>query len=65
MESVRKQEYMCVLSELDMFMTKFVALEQENHRLLRELQHLSTEKAQQYEELSKRVHQLEVTILTL
>ena len=51
MESVRKQEYMRVLSELDMPTNKFVALEQENQRLLGDLQHMSTEKAQQYEEL--------------
>ena len=31
----------------------------------RELEHVSAEKAQQYEELSQRVHQLEATILSL
>ena len=65
MESVSKQEYMRVLSELDMLTNKFVALEQENQRLLEDLQHVSTEKAQQYEELSQRVRQLEATILSL
>ena len=65
MESVSKQEYMRVLSELDMLTNKFVALEQENQRLLGDLQHVSTEKAQQYEELSQRVRQLEATILSL
>ena len=55
MESVRKQEYMRVLSEMDMLTSKFVALEQENLKLLDELQHVSTEKAQQHEELSHRV----------
>jgi hypothetical protein len=59
MESVSKQEYMRVLSELDMLTTKFVALEQENQKLLVDLQHVSTEKAQQHEELSHRVQQLE------
>ena len=34
-----------VLFELDMLTTKFVALEQENQRLLRDLQDVSTEKA--------------------
>ena len=58
MESVSKQEYMCVLYELDMLTNKFVALQQENQRLLGDLQHVSTEKAQQYEELSQRVRQL-------
>ena len=56
---------MRVLSELDMLTTKFVALEQENQRLIRDLQHVSTEKPRQYEELSTRVHQLEGTILVL
>ena len=59
MESVSKQEYMRVLSELDMLTNKFVALEQENQKLLVDLQHVSTEKAQQHEELSHRVQQLE------
>ena len=65
MESVSKQEYMRVLSELDMLTNKFVALEHENQRLLGDLQQVSAEKAQQYEELSKRFHQLEQTILSL
>mgnify|MGYP000471058964 CR=1 FL=1 len=65
MESLSKQEYMRVLSELDMLMNKFVALEHENQRLLEDLQHVTAEKAQQYEELSQRVRQLEATILSL
>jgi hypothetical protein len=59
MESVSKQEYMRVLSELDMLTTKFVALEQENKKLLVDLQHVYTKKTQQNEELSHRVQQLE------
>jgi hypothetical protein len=55
MESVSKQEYMRVLSELDMLTNQFVALEQENQKLLVDLQHVSIEKAQQHEELSHRV----------
>ena len=65
MESVSKQEYMCVISELDLLSNKFVALEQENQKLLGDLQQVSAEKAQQHEELSERVHQLEAVILTL
>ena len=42
-----------------MLTTKFVALEQENQKLLVDLQHVSTKKAQQHEELSHRVQQLE------
>ena len=65
MESVSKQEYTRVLSELDMLTNKFVALEHENQRLIGDLQHVSAKKAQQYEELSQRVHQLEATIISL
>ena len=46
---------MRVISELDMLTTKFVALEQENQIFLVDLQHVSTEKAQQHEVLSHRV----------
>ena len=63
MEFVRKQEYMHVLSKLYMLMNNVVALEQENKRLLKDLQHVSIEKPQQYEELSQWPHQLEATIL--
>ena len=63
MESISKREYMRILSELDMLLTKFVALEQENQRLLGDLQQVSAEKVQQFEELSQRVHQLEATLL--
>ena len=65
MESINKQEYLRVLFELDMLTTKFVALEQENQRLIGDLQHVSTEKTHQYVELSTRVHQLEATIFAL
>ena len=65
MESVIKQEYKRVHSELDMLTNKFVALEHETQRILGYLQHVIAEKAQQYEELSQRVHQLEATILSL
>ena len=52
MEAVRKQEYMRVISELDLLTTKFVALEQENHKLLGDLQQVTVEKVQQHDELS-------------
>jgi ribosomal protein L29 len=65
METVSKQEYMRILSELDLLTTKFVALEQENQKLLGDLQQVSVEKAQQHEELSKRVQQLEAVVLSL
>ena len=56
---------MRIILELDMRTNIFVAFEHENQRLLGDLQHVTTEKAQQYEELSQRVHQLEATILLL
>jgi hypothetical protein len=65
MESISKQEYDRILSELDLLTTKFVALEQENQKLLGDLQHVSVEKAQQHEELTKRVQQLELVVLSL
>jgi hypothetical protein len=65
METVSKQEYDRILSELDLLTTKFVALEQENQKLLGDLQQVSVEKAQQHEELSKRVQQLELVVLSL
>jgi hypothetical protein len=44
--------------------TKFVALEQENQKFLGDLQQVSVEKAQ-HEELSQRVQQLELVVLSL
>jgi hypothetical protein len=38
METVNKQEYDRILSELDLRTTKFVALEQENQKILGDLQ---------------------------
>ena len=65
MAAVSEQEYMRVLGELERLNTKFMALEQENQRLLGDLQQVNVEKAQQHEELTQRVHQLEVALITL
>ena len=65
MESISKQEYVRVISELEHLTNKFMALEQENQRLLGDLQQVSIEKAQQYDELSTRVLQLETTLRSL
>ena len=65
MEPVSREEYMRVLSELDCLSTKFIALEQENQKLLADLQQVSTDKVQHYNELSQRVHELELTLLSL
>ena len=53
MAAVTKQEYMRVLGEHERLNTKFMALEQENQRLLGDLQQVNVEKAQQQEELTQ------------
>ena len=58
MELVSKEEYTCVISEPDLLSNKFVDLEQENQKLLGDLQQVSAKKAQQHEELLERVPQL-------
>ena len=61
METVSAQEYQSVFSELQCLKETFVALEQENHRLLGDLQQISLEKQQmqqQHGELALRVQQL-------
>ena len=58
MAAISEQEYMRVLGDLERLTTKFMALEQENQRLLGDLQQVNVEKAQQHEELTQRVHQL-------
>ena len=50
METITKQEYMCILLELELLPTKFVSLEQENQKFLGDLQQVSAEKAQQHDE---------------
>ena len=65
MEPVSRDEYMRVLSELDCLSTKFIALEQENQRLLGDLQQVSAEKVQQHNELSQGVHELELALVSL
>ena len=65
METVSAQEYQSVFSELQSLKEKFLALEQENHRLLGDLQQTALEKQQQHGELTLRVQQLEATIISL
>ena len=65
METVSTQEYQSVFSELQCIKEKFAALEQENHRLLGDLQQIALEKQQQHGELTLRVQQLEATIVSL
>ena len=65
MEVISKQEYLHVLLELDLITTKFIALKQENRRFLWDLQQLSVEKEQQYDQLSQQVQKLELILLSL
>ena len=68
MATVSAQEYQSVFSELQCLKEKFLALEQENQRLLGELQQISLEKQQtqqQHGELALRVQQLEATIVAM
>ena len=68
MATINAQEYQSVFSELEFLKEKFLALEQENHRLLGVLQQISLEKQQtqqQHGELVLRVQQLEATIVVM
>ena len=67
MATVSAQEYQSVFSELECLKEKFLVLEQENQRLLGDLQQISLEKyqTQQHGELVLRVQQLEATIVAM
>ena len=68
MATVSIEEYQPVFSELHGLKEKFLALEQENERLLGDLQQISLEKPQtqqQHGELVLRVQQLEATIVVM
>ena len=56
---------MCILSKLDLPTNKFVALVQENQKLLDDFRQMSIKKTQQDEEHSKQVQQLEAIMLSL
>ena len=68
MTIVSAQEYQSVFSELQCLKEKFVALEQENQRLLGDLHQITIEKQQtqqQHRELELPLQQLEATIVSL
>ena len=67
MAIVSAQEYPFVFLELQCLKEPFVALEQENQRLLGDLHQITIEKqqTQQHGELALRVQQLEATIVSL
>ena len=64
MATVSAQEYQSVFSELRCLKEKFVALEQENQRLLGDFQQIPLGKKEQ-RELTLPVQQLEATIVSL
>ena len=67
MAAVSAQEYQFVFSELQCLKKIFVALEQENQRLLGDLHQITIEmkQTQQHGELALCVQQLEATITSL
>ena len=68
MATISAEEYQSVFSQLQGFKVTFLALEQENQRLLGDLQQISLEKQQtqqQHGELVLRVQQLEATIVAM
>ena len=67
MAIVSAQEYQSVILELQCLKEKFVALEQEDHRMLGDLHKITIEKqqTQQHRELTLCMQQLEATIVSL
>ena len=65
MASISLEEHQFVLSELECLKGKFMALEQENQRLLGDLQQVTMEKRQHDEELTQRVRQYEERVQQL
>ena len=59
------QEFLALVAEMENLKTKFASLELENQRLLGDLQKVIVEKQQQQEEFTRRVQQLESTIVVL
>jgi pyruvate-formate lyase len=65
MATSNPQEYLALVAELENLKSKFTALELENQRLLEDLQKVSMENQQIHEEFTRRVQQLESTIVAL
>jgi hypothetical protein len=59
MASITIEQHRLVLSELECLKGKFVALEQENQRLLGDLQQVTLEKRQHDEDLAQWIRQYE------
>ena len=55
---------MCVLGDLERLATKFIDLARENQMLPEDLQQVNVYKAHRHEELTKRFHRVEVTLVT-
>ena len=65
MAAVNSEEYLTLVAEMENLKSKFTSLEVENQRLLGDLQKVTIEKQQQQEEFTRRVQQLESTIIVL
>ena len=65
MVASNSQEYLSLVGEMENLKTKFPLLEFENQRLLGDLQKVIVDKQQQQEEFTRRVRQLESTIVVL
>jgi hypothetical protein len=65
MASITIEQHQLVLSELECLKGKFVALEQENQRLLGDLQQVTLEKRQHDEDLAQRIRQYEERVQQL
>ena len=65
MAIINSEEYITLVVEMENIKSKFASLELENQRLLGDLQKVTMEKQQQQEEFTRRVQQLESTIVIL
>ena len=65
MAAINSEEYLTLVAEMENLKSKFASLEVENQRLLGDLQKVTIEKQQQQEEFTRRVQQLESTIVVL
>ena len=65
MAIINSEEYLTLVAEMENIKSKFASLELENQRLLGDLQKVTMEKQQQQEEFTRRVQQLESTIVIL
>ena len=65
MAAINSKEYLTLVVEMEKLKSKFASPELENQRLLGDLQKVTVEKQQQQEEFTRRVQELEITIVIL